>query len=224
DDLYSECKLYLTDKIESNNYQNEFVDAAYQVILMCEANLMNYNHAMDGYEFIINFHPDPIVRINASWDYEDLESLLGQGGAERSNEQTEEEYKTKKLKKLLKRINNDPLKQQILSKYDKKVTKEYNLLTKEIKNTNERITKTDLSLNDRKKIEQKIYNSTDQKIIQKSIENVMKAGSRTEEEKQKSLIEDLVMSSGIEIHTDNNVSGEIIPNEYRLNQNYPNPF
>ncbi|MBE2256170.1 MAG: T9SS type A sorting domain-containing protein [Ignavibacteria bacterium] len=166
------------------------------------------------------------MRINASWDYEDLESLLGQGGAEKTIEQTEktektnEEYRTKRLKKLLRIINNDPVKQHLLKIYDKKVTEEYNNKT----TVTEKITKINISVSDRKKIEQKLYTRTEQKIIQKSIENVMKAGRKTEEEKQRDIAEDFIMSSGREIHTDNNISGEIIPIEYKLNQNYPNPF
>ncbi|HRE42332.1 MAG TPA: hypothetical protein PLG90_13480, partial [Ignavibacteria bacterium] len=218
DDLYSDCKMYLTNKINSGNYQNEFTDAAYQVILMCEANLGKYNEAMDGYEFLINFHPDPIIRINASWDYEDIAELLGEGGSRKVTNVTNEEFRNKRLKKLDKLISRDPLKEKLQSSYNRILIKEY-LKTGKVEYTKKTITSSE-----RINIEKKIYSHNQQRMIERSVDNTRFAGIRTKEEKDKRFLEDIIISGGMDINSLNNENGKIIPSEYRLHQNYPNPF
>lgn len=45
---------------------------------MCEVNMGEYDDAANGYEFISLFHPDPDIRLNASWDYAEVEALIGE--------------------------------------------------------------------------------------------------------------------------------------------------
>lgn len=42
---------------------------------MCEQKLENYNNALSGYEFISLYHPDAYRRIQASWEYDNIETF-----------------------------------------------------------------------------------------------------------------------------------------------------
>ena len=75
--LYGNLKEYLDNKINSEEgYDAEFLSNCYNITLMCEANMLEYDNAANGYEFIALFHPDPDVRLNASWDYAEIEALM----------------------------------------------------------------------------------------------------------------------------------------------------
>lgn len=88
--LYGNLKTYLNDKI-LGQYSEDlfFVPAAYNVVLMCETNMKDFDAALDGYDFIATYNPDAEVRLMASWDYaavEDIAGSLGNGGGEKTNE------------------------------------------------------------------------------------------------------------------------------------------
>jgi tetratricopeptide (TPR) repeat protein len=82
DELFGDLRLYLNQKIESDSYSSQFVDAAYNLVLSCEAQMKNLEIALTGYEFIATYHPDPETRLLASMDYSDIEAQMngGQGG------------------------------------------------------------------------------------------------------------------------------------------------
>lgn len=218
DDLFSELKTYLNDKISSGDYAEDVESAAYQAVLMCESKMQNYNDAMDGYEFLAEYHPDPIVRINASWDYEDLAELLGEGSSNKMEKLSNEEYRLVRLNKLNKLVSNDPVLQELKKNYDEKVISKYNSIEKT------QYAKKTIPAGERSSIEMKIYDEKQQTIVTRSINNIRYAKNRTKSEKEDRLLEDLIISGGMDLHADNSQFENIVPSEYKLHQNYPNPF
>ncbi|HEX2787571.1 MAG TPA: T9SS type A sorting domain-containing protein [Ignavibacteria bacterium] len=217
DNLYSELKIYMTNLISSENYDEGVESAAYQVILECEAQLGDYNKAMDGYEFLVEYHPDPVIRLNASWDYEDLAELLGGGSSVKEEQLSFEEYKLKRLFRMDKIVSGDPILQKLKAKYDDKIVNKYNTAEKIV------LAKKDITANDRSTIEKKIYTEQQQTIMQRSLDNIRNARLRTKAEKDKKLVEDLILSGGMSLVSDNS-GNTTVPMEYKLQQNYPNPF
>ncbi len=47
---------------------------------MCEGNMGHYDDAMNGYEFIALYYPDPNIRLVASWNYSEIQALINSGG------------------------------------------------------------------------------------------------------------------------------------------------
>lgn len=128
DELFGDLRLYLNQKIESDSYNSQFVDAAYNLVLSCEAQMKNLEIALTGYEFIATYHPDPETRLLASMDYSDIEAMMsggeggGESGSKNSPENTEDDKKPildvvkKAYKKIEKKIE---LKAERLSKENK---------------------------------------------------------------------------------------------------------
>lgn len=217
DELFSELKIYLENVISSGNYDESVESAAYSAVLMCEADLKNFNDAMDGYEFLAEYHPDPIVRLNASWDYEDLAELLGEGGSQKSENLSFEEYRISRLNRMSKIISGDPLLQKLKANYDENIINKYNATQKTV------YAKKDVPAQERNTIEKKIYTQQQQTLMQRSIDNIRGARTRSKAEKEKKLVEDLILSGGMNPESAN--TGEnTVPQEYKLHQNYPNPF
>jgi len=131
DILFGDLKQYLQNKISSNEYDYEFNSIAYDIILMCETRMQNYEVALTGYEFISLYHPDAEQRMLASWDYEEIEDLVnGGGGGEKQitnyskgtiELQIEEQYEKEvtEIKRFNKIIADDPLMRKIKEDYDK---------------------------------------------------------------------------------------------------------
>lgn len=100
--LFGDLKFYLENKIQSGNYDQSFMDHAYNIILMCEVKLTEYESAQSGYELIALYHPDPDVRLLASWDYGELQDWINEGGSEKPIEKlTGVELVNKLIKKLI---------------------------------------------------------------------------------------------------------------------------
>jgi hypothetical protein len=77
--LFGNLINYCEDKVASNLYDTQFEYLAGDVIAMCNFELDNYDDAMNWYEFIALFYPDPDVRLTASWNYAEIEALIGSG-------------------------------------------------------------------------------------------------------------------------------------------------
>jgi len=181
DVLYGDLKQFLETKITSGIYDAEFEDNAARIIFMCATRMEDYDIALTGYEFLAIYHPDAEQRLMASWEYDNIENLLqGMGGGEKDNyelqiknyefEEAEIEMRMKRLDEL---IDRDPITRVLKEKYDR-INKEKKAL---------RETKGD-ALN-------REMNINEDKIIQRSKENIYLSRTLSEEEKEKRLFEDM---------------------------------
>ncbi|MBM4159300.1 MAG: T9SS type A sorting domain-containing protein [Ignavibacteria bacterium] len=220
DILFGTLKTYLETKITSGNYSDEFNDIAYDMTLMCLTKMEEYEQALSGYEFIVLFHNNPDVKLLASIDYTEIESLLGWGGSENENTQkmTDEEFIKKRMNIIEKSIIGDPIKEKMKKIYDSKKNKRQNRLEKRLlengDNNSERIR---IMISEKTEVEQKTN--------QRALNNIRNNRLLNKEETEKRRIEDIFYlinssSKAIEISRTNSV----IPFEYKLSQNYPNPF
>jgi len=222
DILFSDLKQFLETKISIGHYDEDFDDNAYEIILMCEQKLENYNSALSGYEFISLYHPDAYRRIQASWEYDNIESILGgMGGGERDLEIGISDLEfdmNKRLKRINEFADNDPATGKIRRNYlkanaEKKANEEKkaNRDFKESKTTN--ILKPGGS------------NENDDKLIERAKQNLFLSKRISKEEKERRRFEDL----NLILNPDNLQAGQketdnLIPVQYSLSQNYPNPF
>jgi hypothetical protein len=212
DNLYSDLKTYLTEKINSKNYDDDFNDIAYNLILMCETNMGNYNDALTGYQFIAMYHPDAIARLMASWDYTEVEALFnGMGGSDKETV-SEDKYIFDLTNKLEGAIAKDSTLKSLKNQYLKE-TERRNAKISSVLNSN------DLTSKD-KAIEQK---EKDDLLIRKSVNILMTSKNLSKEQKTQKQLDDifLISSNKQQAKTDNTVT---IPKEFTLSQNYPNPF
>lgn len=206
DVLFGDLKQYLNNKINSDIYDKDFNSLAFDIILMCETRMKNYEVALTGYEFIALFHPNADQKMLASWDYEEIESLTGGSGGGEKQLQIEnyelqiEEHELKELNRLDKLIDDTPLLKSMKKNYEKiNSNKKYNN-------------------NNTDKVE-------DEKIILRAKENIFRAKFMKKEEKEERFIEDMNLLLGkgsFEIKTANTEVSNL--QNYKLNQNYPNPF
>ena len=204
DVLFGDLKQYLQGRINTSNYTEDFERQAFDVILMCETNMKNYEVALTGYEFIALYHPNAEQRMLASWDYDEIEEMInGSGGGEkqlgiRNDELGIEELEINELNRLDKLIDDDPLMKTLKKNYEKKYAFEKNIKSDKL---------------------------TENKLIQRAKENIFKVKFLQKEEKEKRYMEDLklLMTTG---NTDAKEIENTIskPKEFILNQNYPNPF
>ena len=203
---------------------------------MCDANMLNYDDAANGYEFISLFHPDPDIRLNASWDYAEIEALMGggYGGGEKNLGIGISDLEFNKLTELtnLKEINemnrieevmsNDPVMMKVKEVYDKTI--------KERSERNERSGK---QIKDNFNNEEN-YVISEQSIIEresdkfkneKARRNIFELKNLNRQELEKRRVEDMLLSAkdsrSAEFENDETVS---IPSDFELYQNYPNPF
>ena len=212
DNLYSDLKTYLNEKINSKNYDEEFNDIAYNLILMCETNMGNYNDALTGYQFIAMYHPDAIARLMASWDYTEVEALFnGMGGSEKENV-SEDKYIFDLTNKLESAIAKDSTLKTLKRQYLKE-TELKNAKVNSVLNSNDITSKN-------KAIEQK---EKDDLLIRKSVNVLMTSKNLTKEQKTQNQLDDIILiSTNKEQVKQDKV--ENTPKEFNLSQNYPNPF
>ncbi|MEO8211097.1 MAG: T9SS type A sorting domain-containing protein, partial [bacterium] len=210
--LYGNLDSYLDDKIESELYNNDFEFIATELTAMCDANMEEYDNALNTYEFLALFHPDPDVRLMASWNYAEIEELLGSGGAEKDFELSEEKF----LERIEKKINDDPK----LSKL--KVTCE------KLAVANEKKIETDIRLKSKneEEFQKSLKKATERVRIknEKARRNLLELKHLNPEQLDYRRVEDIFMLS--KNYADNNTQTDnaSLPFEYKLNQNYPNPF
>jgi len=216
--LYGNLLTYLNDKINSGLYDDNFNSIAYGLTLCCYANITEYNSALDGYEFISLYHPNPEVRILASWDYAEVQALLngGAGLTSRNEKMTEAQFLKERVRKMEKLIKEDPVKN--------KVKKSYLKLTKEKEKTMEaalnKFAKTDVKnkMQDMRREETNLKN--------KAVSNLKNGITYTKEEREIKQLEDLILISGLKSieNRRSSIDDNTIPGNYELSQNYPNPF
>jgi len=212
-------KTYLENKITSGLYSDEFIDNAFRIILKCETNISSYTNALEGYEFISLYHPDATMRLYASWDYNEIQSLIGRGGAEKENKLSDKEYLRNRLKYFNEKVNGNPILEQVKSVYRKQKEETSKSETKKIKSE---------SKNDNE-IKQRIseLKKEDEQISSRVISNIRLSKSLTKSEKLQREEDDLNMILKSIIKTKGNVKegqNSILPTKYELSQNYPNPF
>ncbi len=244
--LYGNLEEYLDNKINSEeSYDAEFLSNSYNIILMCESNMLEYENAANGYEFIALFHPDPDVRLNASWDYAEIEALMGggYGGGEKglgigiSDLELTKLKVTNEMKRINEIISNDPIMSRMKITYETISKERADRIEKSEININES-SKTNLRSNEKEK-ENLLKSEQYQKQIQKQAEsdksdkfknekarrNIFELKNLSKPELEKRRIDDMFLSAKDERNTKSEKDQIIrIPLDYKLNQNYPNPF
>jgi hypothetical protein len=224
--LFGNLKIFAEEKISSGNYKNEeFLDNCFDVITMCEAKLENYDAASNNYEFIALYHPDPDVRLNASWNYTEVQALMNSGnGGGKQFQITNDKLQIEELKELreLKRINeiisNDPVMSKIKKSYEKNATERIEKIEKKIQYKNKGKSSAKVSEYIRKSKE------LDNAKEIKAKRNLFELRNLDNENLEKRRIEDLMLSTRIIQNEPDNDEVVSVPNEYSLSQNYPNPF
>lgn len=220
DIIFGTLKAYLVDKINSSSYSKDFADAAYQVILLCEAKLDEYEEALDGYEFIALFHPDPEVRLFASYDYALMDSLIngGQGGGLDSKTDLTT-ISMKRYERFNKLFNDKPLLSRMKEIYEND--------SKHGKGSNSRDQKSFENSSDVKSKSLnrvKIDDASRQELNNKTLYNLSFYNSLSREEKEASRVNDIFLLIGLRTEATDNNEGNNLPFKFELAQNYPNPF
>lgn len=220
--LYGNLNSYLNDKIASELYNSAFEDISYELTLMCLSNMEEYDDALNGYEFLALFHPDPDIRISASWDYEEIEELLGYGGAEKNstNEISGVEFKnqieSKEFKRIEKIINDDPkmkrLKESYVKTSSERTQKIENIIREESKNEKDF------------EIYSKRANEIDNLKQDRARKNLFELKHLSNEQLEKRRIDDLLIMAKDFRNEKTNIDNLSLPFEYKLSQNFPNPF
>ena len=235
DNLYSDLKTFLNDKIQSNYYNSEFIDIAYYLMNMCDVNMENYNDALTGFEFIAMFHPDATMRLLASWDHDEVLGLMGQSGSEK--EVSTEQFRGQVLADIENAMKNDSA-MRVVSRMYKQQNKEIdNTYAGKKKDANVRgehklNTRTDnLAKNDNtaKEYDKRqnmnlISKEVRENIVQKAEENLRSLRTMNTEEKIKKHKEDILLIAGLTAVTEKKIEATSLPLSYSLSQNYPNPF
>ena len=235
DNLYSDLKTFLNDKIQRRNYNSEFIDIAYYLENMCEVNMENYNDALTGFEFIAMFHPDAEMRLLASWDYDEVQDLMGQSGAQK--EVTAKQFRKKVLSEIENAMKNDSTMRVVSRMYkqqNEEIDNTYANKTKTSKFNNENNSKIKTD-NASKKDNTSKENSKRPKIMQLSKEvredlmqraedNLRGLRTMNTESKIKKHKEDILLIAGLTAATEKKIETTSLPLSYSLSQNYPNPF
>jgi hypothetical protein len=217
DILYGNLLAYLNDKISSGLYSNDFNDVAYNLSLNCSAQIQDFYAACDGFEFLSLYHPNPDARLLASWDYAEVQALLGTGGSISSKEEkmSTEEFLKYRIKRMNNLIKGDPIKKKMKETYSKTSNKRDENNSKKFAN---------LPKEDAKKKIQSLK-SEENKLINKAINNLKTVKTLSSAEKNKKQLEDLLLTAGItDLNGKTQVTNNVIPQNYELLQNYPNPF
>ncbi|HRI85576.1 MAG TPA: T9SS type A sorting domain-containing protein [Ignavibacteria bacterium] len=225
DDLYSNLKIYLEEKINSGLYSAEFNDIAFDDILMCLTITENYESAMNGYEMIAYFNPDPDIRLTASWNYAEIEAIINSaagGGIRQMEGKTESivERENIEINRINKIIKEDPLLSKIKKSYEesgksadlKKSDRSYKNKNNE-KNYSGRYSKELMTDNETKLLK-----------FSKARRNLMELKYLNKEELCLRKLEDLILLNEQNDFSRSNDSNINNPLKYVLNQNYPNPF
>ncbi len=223
--LYGNLKLYMEEKIASDNYDEDFCDMAYLIILFCDYNIEDYDDASNGYEYIALFHPDPDTRLVASWNYAEIQAIIdssGSGGGERNVEigTSDLDIERSKEQQELKRLNNIVSNDPVLSKMKKNFEKGSNQRKQKIETQfNEKSKTTEINKSNLRK-----SNDLDNLKNDKAKRNLFELRNLHHEVLENRRVEDMLLTTRNirnELEKDDNVN---IPLKYNLSQNYPNPF
>jgi len=222
DILYGNLKTYLESKITSGNYTEEFEDNAFQIIVMCETNMSNIELAIEDYEFLSLYHPQPEIRLLASWDYIELEALNGQGGSIKEFKSEDEMTKYIDIisKKIEKKFKGDPIRNRLMKTY-KKVNDEYS--SKE-ENLNNELSRAG-NAGKEKIMTQKSELDNRKEMNRTASTNLITLRGMSDKQKEERRFNDLMTISGMKnTGTVKSEINNITPEKYELSQNYPNPF
>ncbi|HAY33605.1 MAG TPA: T9SS type A sorting domain-containing protein [Ignavibacteria bacterium] len=184
------------------------------IIAMCHANIEEYTYSENSYELLALFHPDPNIRLVASWNYEEIQDLIngGSGGGNQGMEVNE----YKELERIEKVINDDP----VMSKVKKAFVREQ-------KKKNEMMEKQILASENNPQLKQSLLKLTefDKLKEERAKRNILLSGSLNKDEKAKRRLEDFSITAVSARGLIENVQAvSILSLEYSLSQNYPNPF
>lgn len=195
DFIFSELKNYYNLLIQQYSSDMQFVNTAYNLVLMCETKIQNYNEALTGYEFISLYHPDPEARLQASMDYGEIQAFLnGMGGGEIR------QPKVVNMLKVLKLMDKTPVGRIVKNAYKKME----NLNKGNSDNDNPQNVKRANELKDRAKF------------------NIANSRGLSRKERDQRRDEDIRLLIKYELVQSDNISH--VPKVYSLSQNYPNPF
>ncbi|MFA7360654.1 MAG: T9SS type A sorting domain-containing protein [Candidatus Kapaibacterium sp.] len=233
DNLYSDLKTFLNDKIQSEYYNSEFIDIAYYLVNMCEVNMEKYNDALTGFEFIAMFHPNAAMRLLASWDYDEVQDLMGQSGAEK--EITAEQFREKVLAEIEIALQKDSTMRVVSGMFKQQNEEIDNTYANKTKSSNSVNTGKNNKDNASKKDNTSKGNSKRPNIMQLSKEvradlmqraedNLRGLRAMNTDKKIKKHKEDILLIAGLTAATEKKIETTSLPLSYSLSQNYPNPF
>ncbi|MBE2225690.1 MAG: hypothetical protein IAE93_00020, partial [Ignavibacteria bacterium] len=202
--LFNNLKTYIEQKMQQYPNNAQLIERAYKYHLMCLVKVKSYTEAIAGYENIMNNHPDPIVRLNASWDRSAVVFMMGQGGSENDNPISSSKSRNIKLldKNPAHRIARDIFREQ-------KVQSEQ--IEKNI--SDEQLSNEDIS--------SVVYTKEEKQMLERRIENYNPTDKKDFMEK---LSKDIRLIEQINTAKNTKKTNANVPRSFKLHQNYPNPF
>jgi len=184
--------------------------------------IIDLNAAAGGYEFMAFNHPDPNIRLTASWNYAEIEELInsGNGGGQLEIENYElgikELREIRELRRIEELINDDPDMNKMKRNFEKVSVERKERMDKQISSE----TKNGEPVIDKIKRSRQI----DIHKEERAKRNVLDLKNASKEEKDKIRMEDLALTT-LDFRNQSGSAAEVsIPLLYRLEQNYPNPF
>lgn len=211
-DLYTDLIDYLENKIELEDCGD--VDMAMVIIAQCYANIEEYTYTSNTYELLALYHPDPNIRLLASWNYEEIQDLINSGSGGGNQNIEVNEYKL--IERIEKIINDDPLMSKVKKVFDNEQKKKLEVFDKQIKESvnNPQLNESFRQLKEFDKLKEERAKS-----------NLLLSRSLNSDEKAKRRLEDISITAiSTSLIRDNSMGSNLLPFEYSLSQNYPNPF
>ena len=210
--------------MESNLYDTQFEYLAGDVIAMCNFELDNYDNAMNWYEFIALFYPDPDIRLTASWNYAEIEALIGSGSGGGEAELRIKNYElgikgkdeNAELNRLSEAITDDPvmrkLKRQFENESGSKSGKTADSKLADI-HSDAVVKNTETAKSEIIKLK-----------FDKARRNIFGSKGLNKQQMEADRMKDIVMIAKGERRSPEISNITEVPSEFVLHQNYPNPF